>query len=104
MTDPSEAHLKGVDLSKTNLREVDLRRLDLRRADLSYADLTVIDTITSKVVLILGRFTPERKPFSTLYGTNFSNMTVFPFCSTSRNLRVVISLRLFLHWHIWHLS
>jgi Pentapeptide repeats (8 copies) len=45
----------------------------------------VIDTITSKVVLILGRFTDERKAFLTLYGTNYASVTTCRSYSTSRS-------------------
>ncbi len=85
----SEADLSRADLSRANLTFAKLGGADLSRADLSRADLTfatlsgailrvevaqfiylllnnakirdVINTITTKAVLILGRFTPERK-------------------------------------------
>src|ERR1019366_1730543 len=68
-----EAVLGKTGLRKTNLRitrpdEPEITVDDLEVAQFIYLLLNnqnirhVIDTITSKVVLILGRFTPERKP------------------------------------------
>jgi len=45
----------------------------------------VIDTITSKAVLILGRFTDERKRFLTLYGMNYASVTTCQSYSTSKS-------------------
>lgn len=46
----------------------------------------VIDAITSKAVLILGRFTPERKAVLDAIATNSESATICPFSSTSRSL------------------
>src|SRR5215510_11219760 len=83
--DLRRAHLYGANLTRADLSEADLSGADLRRADLSEAHeptvtvdnievaqfiylmlnnqkvRDVIDTITSKAVLVLGRFTVERK-------------------------------------------
>jgi len=50
----------------------------------------VIDTITSKVVLILGRFAPERKPVLDGLKKNFSNAIICPFYLTSRSQQAAI--------------
>jgi Pentapeptide repeats (8 copies) len=47
----------------------------------------VIDTITSKVVLILGRFTPERKVVLDASGRNCDSATTFLCSSTSTSQR-----------------
>jgi hypothetical protein len=59
----SEADLSGANLDGANLRGADLSGANLIGANLSGAQKVrdVIDTITSKAVLILGRFTDERK-------------------------------------------
>ena len=46
----------------------------------------VIDTITSKVVLILGHFMPERKAILDTLEMNFVSMTICLLCSISRDL------------------
>ena len=47
----------------------------------------VIDTITSKVVLILGRFTEERKAVLDASGRNCDSATTCRSCSTSTSRR-----------------
>jgi hypothetical protein len=61
----------------------------------------VIDTITSKVVLILGRSLPSARPFSTPSGMNFASGTTCQFCSISRNQRAVTSLKPSRRWPTW---
>jgi hypothetical protein len=58
----------------------------------------VIDTITSKAVLILGRFTAERKGSSTLYARNCAGVTT---CRSSSTLRFRLGGTLQRPSHCW---
>ena len=53
----------------------------------------VIDTITSKAVLILGRFTDERKAVLDALREDCANVTTYRSCSTSISLGVAIRMK-----------
>ena len=61
----------------------------------------VIDTITSKVVLILGRFTPNERPFWMQCEKNFASGIICRFCLISRSRPAETSQRLFRPWPTW---
>lgn len=62
----------------------------------------VIDTITSKVVLILGRFTPERKAVLDALRDEVRNATTCRSYSTSRSRQAEQSTRRSRCWRAWH--
>jgi len=61
----------------------------------------VIDTITSKVVLILGRFTDERKAVLDVYGMNYASVTTCRSYSTSTSRRDETLQRPFRCSRVW---
>ena len=64
----------------------------------------VIDTITSKAVLILGRFTPERKAVLDALREELRRATIFRSCLISISQPIGTSRKPFHCWHAWRAS
>jgi len=64
----------------------------------------VIDTITSKAVLILGRFTDERKAVLDALRENCASVTTYRSCSTSAVPQRGTLPKLSHCWPAWHVS
>lgn len=100
--DLSGAYLTRADLSNANLTEVNLTEADLVQADLQNAHLYKADLMRTNLteahlLLILGRFTPERKPVLDALKDELRNHNYLPVVfdfkpSAKRDLTETISL------------